>query len=92
MPVTEREAKARAALKSVFGYDAFRPGQSEIIAWMLAGEDVFAVMPTGSGKSICYQLPAIVDGGLTRRRLAADRADARPGAPAARRSASPPRR
>jgi ATP-dependent DNA helicase RecQ len=65
MPVTEGEAKARAVLKSVFGYDAFRPGQSEIISWVLAGEDVFAVMPTGSGKSICYQLPAIVDGGLT---------------------------
>jgi ATP-dependent DNA helicase RecQ len=56
---------ARAALKSVFGYDQFRPGQEEIIGWVLAGEDVFAVMPTGSGKSICYQLPAILDGGLT---------------------------
>ena len=49
----------------MFGYDDFRPGQSEIIDWILAGEDVFAVMPTGSGKSLCYQLPAIVDGGLT---------------------------
>jgi ATP-dependent DNA helicase RecQ len=57
--------KARAALKSVFGYDDFRPGQEEIIRWVLAGEDVFAVMPTGSGKSMCYQLPAIVGNGLT---------------------------
>jgi ATP-dependent DNA helicase RecQ len=57
--------KARAALKSVFGYDDFRPGQEEIIRWVLAGEDVFAVMPTGSGKSMCYQLPAIVGDGLT---------------------------
>ena len=49
----------------MFGYADFRPGQREIVAWILAGEDVFAVMPTGSGKSLCYQLPAIVDGGLT---------------------------
>lgn len=58
-------ARARDALKRVFGYDDFRPGQGEVIAAVLAGEDVFAVMPTGSGKSMCYQLPAIVDGGLT---------------------------
>ncbi|MDJ1158856.1 DNA helicase RecQ [Chelatococcus sp. SYSU_G07232] len=58
-------ARARAALKRVFGYDDFRPGQGEVIATVLAGEDVFAVMPTGSGKSMCYQLPAVVDGGLT---------------------------
>jgi ATP-dependent DNA helicase RecQ len=56
---------ARAALKTVFGYDDFRPGQREIVDWILAGEDVFAVMPTGSGKSLCYQLPAILDAGLT---------------------------
>ena len=61
----EAASDARAALKAIFGYDDFRPGQSEIIGWILAGEDVFAVMPTGSGKSICYQLPAILDGGLT---------------------------
>ncbi len=59
------EAGARAALKTVFGYDDFRPGQGEVIGAALAGEDVLAVMPTGSGKSMCYQLPAIVDGGLT---------------------------
>ncbi|WP_375460099.1 DNA helicase RecQ [uncultured Enterovirga sp.] len=58
-------AAARAALKEVFGYDEFRPGQEEIVAAILAGEDVFAVMPTGSGKSMCFQLPAVVDGGLT---------------------------
>ncbi|HZB38843.1 MAG TPA: DNA helicase RecQ [Beijerinckiaceae bacterium] len=61
----ERREAARAALKSVFGYDDFRPGQAEIVAAVLAGEDVLAVMPTGSGKSMCYQLPAIVDGALT---------------------------
>ena len=56
---------ARARLKSVFGYDDFRPGQAEIIAAVLAGEPVLAVMPTGSGKSMCYQLPAVLDDGLT---------------------------
>jgi len=60
-----RTERALAVLKDVFGYDAFRPGQEEIVTAILAGEDVFAVMPTGSGKSMCYQLPALVDGGLT---------------------------
>jgi ATP-dependent DNA helicase RecQ len=64
MPLS-RESDARAILKSVFGYDDFRPGQWEVIEAALAGRDVFAVMPTGSGKSMCYQLPALVAGGLT---------------------------
>ncbi|MGL4976145.1 MAG: RecQ family ATP-dependent DNA helicase, partial [Bosea sp. (in: a-proteobacteria)] len=59
------ESRARALLKSTFGYDDFRPGQWEIIEAVIAGRDVFAVMPTGSGKSMCYQLPALVEGGLT---------------------------
>ena len=58
-------ARAREALRSVFGYHDFRPGQEEVIGAVLDGEDVLAVMPTGSGKSMCYQLPALVDGGLT---------------------------
>ncbi|MGD9659594.1 MAG: DNA helicase RecQ [Methylocystis sp.] len=57
--------QARALLKSVFGYDDFRPGQAEIVAAVLDGGPVLAVMPTGSGKSLCYQLPAIVEGALT---------------------------
>jgi len=57
--------QARILLKSVFGYDDFRPGQAEIIAAVLEGGPVLAVMPTGSGKSMCYQLPAIIDGALT---------------------------
>jgi ATP-dependent DNA helicase RecQ len=56
---------ARACLKATFGFDAFRPGQGEIVGAVLAGEDVLAVMPTGSGKSLCYQLPAVLRGGLT---------------------------
>ena len=57
--------RAREALRTVFGYHDFRPGQEEVIGAVLGGEDVLAVMPTGSGKSMCYQLPAVVDGGLT---------------------------
>jgi len=57
--------QARVLLKSVFGYDDFRPGQAEIIAAVLHGGPVLAVMPTGSGKSMCYQLPAIMEGALT---------------------------
>ena len=58
-------APARPILKQVFGYDAFRAGQEDVIAAVLGGEDVFAVMPTGSGKSMCYQLPALMDNRLT---------------------------
>ncbi|MCE4222199.1 DNA helicase RecQ [Methylobacterium sp. C25] len=57
--------EARAALRKTFGYDDFRPGQDEVIGAVLDGSDVFAVMPTGSGKSMTYQLPALVDDGLT---------------------------
>ncbi len=53
------------ALQSVFGFDTFRTGQDDIIRAVLAGDDVLAVMPTGSGKSLCYQLPAVVRSGLT---------------------------
>ncbi|PID35314.1 MAG: DNA helicase RecQ [Rhodobacterales bacterium] len=52
-------------LKSVFGFDAFRPGQAEIVESVLAGENTLAIMPTGGGKSLCFQLPAILRDGLT---------------------------
>ncbi len=58
-------AKARAALTSVYGFSAFRPGQEEILSAILDGKDVLAVMPTGSGKSLLFQLPPIVREGLT---------------------------
>src|SRR6266699_2980258 len=57
--------KAERVLHDVFGLDAFRPGQGEVVAAMLAGRDVLSVAPTGSGKSISYWVPAVVDGGLT---------------------------
>jgi ATP-dependent DNA helicase RecQ len=56
---------AQQRLCTVFGFEAFRPGQAEIVSAILAGRDVLAVMPTGSGKSLCYQLPALLRGGLT---------------------------
>lgn len=52
-------------LKKYFGYDTFRNGQEEIITNILKGEDVLGVLPTGGGKSICYQLPALIKEGIT---------------------------
>ncbi len=52
-------------LKSVFGYDDFRPGQEKLIDALLDGRDVLGIMPTGAGKSICYQLPALMLPGIT---------------------------
>jgi len=56
---------AQSILKSVFGYDKFRPLQAEIIGNILDRQDVLVVMPTGGGKSLCYQIPALVFDGLT---------------------------
>ena len=54
-----------SVLKDVFGYDRFRPGQEEIIDALLSGTSVLAVMPTGAGKSLCFQVPALTMDGLT---------------------------
>ena len=64
LPLRKHDAK-HDILKDVFGFDEFRPGQEEAVDALLAGRNVLAVMPTGSGKSLCYQVPALVLGGLT---------------------------
>lgn len=56
---------AKEILKLYFGYDSFKPGQEKIIDAILAGRDVLAIMPTGSGKSVCYQVPAMMLSGIT---------------------------
>ncbi len=56
---------AQQLLQDVFGYNEFRSGQEEIIALLTSGHNVLAVMPTGAGKSICYQIPALMGGRLT---------------------------
>ncbi|MDZ4789825.1 MAG: DNA helicase RecQ [Hyphomicrobiales bacterium] len=56
---------AASKLREVFGFPAFRAGQDDVIEAVLAGRDVLAVMPTGGGKSLCYQFPAVMRGGLT---------------------------
>lgn len=60
----QKMEQARAVLASRFGYDAFRPGQEAVASALLAGRDVLAVMPTGAGKSVCYQVPAVVMEGM----------------------------
>jgi len=52
-------------LKDVFGFDSFRPGPEEVVDTLLAGRNILTVMPTGSGKSLCFQIPSLVTGGLT---------------------------
>ena len=56
---------AATLLKEVFGFDDFRPGQADIVDAVIAGENTLAIMPTGGGKSLCFQLPALVRPGVT---------------------------
>jgi ATP-dependent DNA helicase RecQ len=64
-PAAEPTDRLTAALRTTFGLDHFRPMQREVVEDVLAGRDVLCVMPTGAGKSLCYQLPAVVQGGLS---------------------------
>ncbi len=59
------QVRKHAVLKDVFGFPTFREGQEAVVDALLAGENALTVMPTGSGKSLCYQVPALVLGGLT---------------------------
>lgn len=52
-------------LRKYFGYSSFRKGQEEMVDCLLSGRDALGIMPTGAGKSICYQVPAIMFGGVT---------------------------
>jgi len=61
----EHRDPKRHVLKSVFGFDDFRPGQEDAVDTLLSGKHLLMVMPTGSGKSLCFQVPALVMGGLT---------------------------
>ena len=65
MPDLPADSQAHRILAEVFGYSSFRPGQEGVIATILEGNCVLAVMPTGSGKSLCYQIPALIQDGLT---------------------------
>ena len=64
-PANELLADARKLLKEVFGYSEFRAGQQDILEAVFRGQDVLAIMPTGGGKSLCYQLPALLFPGIT---------------------------
>src|SRR6187431_3281482 len=63
--MTVPTADIHAALQSTFGYPGFRPLQEEIVSNIIDGGDAFVLMPTGGGKSLCYQLPALLLPGLT---------------------------
>ncbi|WP_341780085.1 DNA helicase RecQ [Levilactobacillus sp. HBUAS70063] len=58
-------AAAKQVLKTTFGYDEFRPGQRAVIEHVMAGQNSLAIMPTGGGKSLCYQIPALLFDGIT---------------------------
>lgn len=65
IPLTQSDQDVRTALKTIWGYDDFRPPQKEIVNCLISKKDALIIMPTGGGKSICFQLPALLNTGLT---------------------------
>lgn len=65
IPLTQSDQDVRTALKTIWGYDDFRPPQKEIVNCLISQKDALIIMPTGGGKSICFQLPALLNTGLT---------------------------
>ena len=63
--MSDLQAAKMAVLNDVFGYDKFRDGQERVVDCLLNGESVLAIMPTGAGKSLCFQVPALALGGLS---------------------------
>ena len=61
----ENQLNLLETLKHYFGYDSLRPGQKELMDGILQGKDVLGIMPTGAGKSLCYQVPALMLEGIT---------------------------
>ncbi len=60
-----RSAEALSVLKTVFGYDSFRGQQADVVEHVTGGGDAFVLMPTGAGKSLCFQIPALLRSGVT---------------------------
>lgn len=65
MDVYEPEVNVEEVLKKHFGFDSLRPGQDDVVEAIMSGQDALAIMPTGKGKSLCYQLPALCRPGVT---------------------------